>query len=58
MRGLIFMLKIKQRKVCERCLTISVNNDKCNKCGHDHLRDIIITVHEVKNNHILKSKAG
>ncbi len=50
--------KNKQRKVCERCLTITINNESCPKCGHSQLRDIIITGQAGRNKRILHPKAG
>ena len=32
----------KNRWLCERCLTITQNNEECPKCGCSHLREIRI----------------
>ena len=50
--------KTKQRKLCERCLTITINNETCPKCGHSQLRDIIITGQAGRNKRILHPKVG
>ena len=50
--------KTKQRKVCERCLTITINNETCPKCGYSQLRDIIITGQAGRNKRILHPKVG
>ncbi|MFI8496082.1 hypothetical protein ACIGC1_24920 [Peribacillus butanolivorans] len=50
--------KTKQRKVCERCLIITLNNETCPKCGHSQLRDIIITGQAGRNKRNLHPKVG
>lgn len=50
--------KTKHRKVCERCLIITINNETCPKCGHSQLRDIIITGQAGRNKRNLHPKVG
>jgi len=45
--------KAKHRKVCERCLSITAD-EKCPKCGHDHLREFIFNVQAGRKNQVYK----
>jgi len=49
--------KGKHRKVCERCLTITTN-DQCPQCGHDHLRKFIFMVQAGRKNQLYKADVG
>ncbi|MEJ9231908.1 hypothetical protein LAV79_21055 [Peribacillus butanolivorans] len=50
--------KTNYRRVCERCLTITTNNEKCPKCGHAQLRDVIFTLQAGRIKRVLNSKVG
>lgn len=45
--------KAKHRKVCERCFSITTN-EKCPKCGHDHLQEFIFIVQAGRKNQVYK----
>lgn len=48
----------KNRWVCERCLTITQNNEECPKCGSPHLREIRICSYAGGNKQNLRYKHG